>query len=203
MASTISCSGTRARFSPRAFVGLVRCTPFWRRLAAAGVPAVALDVPFTAGREDRPNMVEVIGWSMHEGVWRESHPAGVLEDLRRRHPRPAQIREGPGERPDSEIVPELEGLVGDVARRVAVVEDLLTRHPWRIAVAVFSEMHRAGHWFFSQRGSGVEHGGLKRVATAFDAELPRLRALLRPQDQLAVFSLHGLSRPMTATVSPS
>ncbi|HEY7270970.1 MAG TPA: hypothetical protein VH951_14190, partial [Dehalococcoidia bacterium] len=64
--------------------------------------------------------------------------------------------------------------------------------PWRLCLLVFSETHRAGHWFLSSRGTGVMHGGLKRAAEAFDAALPRLRAVLRPQDHLVVFSLHGL-----------
>ena len=167
-------------------------TPFWQRLAAQGHRVITLDVPFSDMEGDTANAIEVVGWSMHEGVWQTSHPAGVLKDLRRRHGRPRQVREGPGERPEAEITRELPWIVDDVGSRIDVIEDLARRHDWRLLLAAFSETHRAGHWFWSERGTGELRGGLKRVVQAFDSQLPRLRALLGPKDQLAVFSVHGM-----------
>jgi len=173
--------------------GWCEVTPFWHRLAARGLPAIALDVPFSDTRKQVANVVEVIGWGMHEGMWRTSRPAGLMHELNRRHGPASQPREGPGVRPESDILPELDGLVGDVERRVAVIEDLASRFDWRLMLAVFSETHRTGHWFWSERGTGIPRGGLKRVLEAFDAVLPRLRRLLRPEDHLAVFSVHGMA----------
>jgi predicted AlkP superfamily phosphohydrolase/phosphomutase len=171
-----------------------RCdaTPFWHAIGASGVPVIALDVPFSETGRQAPNVNEVIGWGMHEGVWSKSHPASLLRDLNWRHGRAAQVREGPGERPDAETAAELPGIVGDVGRRVAIIEDLATRLPWRLFIAAFSEPHRAGHWFWNDLATGEPQGGLKQVLRAFDAYFPRLRSLLRPEDHLAVFSLHGM-----------
>lgn len=172
-------------------------TPFWHRLGQRGLPAIVLDVPFSDTRRAAPNVVEVIGWGMHEGMWRTSRPAGLLRELNRRHPA-AQEREGPGVRPQSDIMPELDGLVGDVERRVAVIEELAARFDWRLLLAVFSEVHRAGHWFWGERGTGEPQGGLKRVLRAIDAQLPRLRRLLGPEDHLAVFAVHGMAETLDA-----
>ncbi len=168
--------------------------PFWQRLAESGIPTIALDVPFSDTGRSTPNATEVIGWGMHEGVWKSSYPAHLLRQLNRRHGVAAQAREGPGERPDSEVVSELGGLVADVGRRVAVVEDLAARFPWRLLIAVFSETHRAGHWFWGTRGTGAPQGGVRRVLRAFDGQVPRLRSLLRPQDQMVVFAIHGMDQ---------
>ena len=168
-------------------------TPFWHRLAAQGIPAIALDVPFSHSARQPANTTEVLGWGMHDGLWSTSHPAGLLRELNKRHGSTSLVREGPGTRPEADLVVELDGLITDVARRTAIIEDLASRFDWRLMLAVFPETPRAGHWFWGETGTGVPQGGLKRVATAVDGVLPRLRSLLRPQDQLAFFSVHGVA----------
>ncbi len=167
-------------------------TPFWHQVAASGDPVLTLDVPFSLTKTAPDLLTEVIGWGNHEGAWSASRPAGLLEDLLRRHGRGSQVREVPGLRSDPDLRRELAGLVADVARRVDVIEDLGGRTDWRLFLAVFSETHRAGHWFWGDRGTGVPLGGIKAVLAAFDAVLPRLRRLLGPEDHLAVFSLQGM-----------
>jgi len=167
-------------------------TPFWHRLAASGIRVITLDVPFSDTRRQTPNATEVIGWGMHEGMWAASYPRELLAEVNRRHGRSAQMREGPGDRPDAEIVPDLPGLLADVGRRAAIIEDLAGRFDWRLFLAVFSETHRTAHWFWSERGTDVPQGGVRQMLQAFDKVLPRLRRVLRPQDQLAVFSAHGM-----------
>jgi hypothetical protein len=167
-------------------------TPFWHHLPERGVPDVTLDVPYSETGRSPPGAVEVIGWGMHEGVWRTSRPAGLLEDLNKRHGHAAQEREGPGERTDEFIAGELPDVIGDVGRRTAIIEDLACRYPWRLLLAVYSETHRAGHWYWSERGTGVPQGGVRKVLKALDDQLPRLRGLLRPQDQMVVFAVHGM-----------
>jgi predicted AlkP superfamily phosphohydrolase/phosphomutase len=173
--------------------GWCEVTPFWHELGTAGIPSIVLDVPFSDTGRSVPNVVEIIGWGMHEGVWDSSRPARLLNELRRRYGAAEQLREGPGERGEEEIVRELPGLVRDVGRRASIVEDLATRFDWRLLLAVFTESHRAGHWFWEDHGTGEPQGGIKEVVKAFDAVLPRLRRLLKPQDQLVVFSAHGMS----------
>jgi len=173
--------------------GWCEVVPFWQALAAAGSPVITFDVPFSDTGRSAPNVTAVIGWGMHEGVWHTSHPKGLLGDLERRHGRAAQPREGPGERPDTEITRELDFLVADVGRRANIIEDLATRFDWRLFLVAFSETHRAGHWFWGERGTGFSQGGVKAVLRAFDRVLPRLRRLLRPQDHLVVFSVHGMA----------
>jgi hypothetical protein len=166
--------------------------PFWRRLGASGVPTISLDVPFSEKRAGAPNAIEISGWGMHEGVWQRSHPDGMLDDIRRRHGRSSQIREGPGERGDAEALSELPGLIDDVGRRAAIIMDMATRLDWRVFLAVFTETHRTAHWLWGSHWTGEPQGAVKDVARAFDEALPNLKAILRPQDVMVVFSLHGM-----------
>ena len=171
----------------------VPVVPFWRSLAQSGTPVITMDVPFSDNATPQADAVEVIGWGMHEGLWHRSHPPRLMNEITTRNGAPEQAREAPDSgRDESEIALELPGLVADVGRRVSNIEYLATTYDWRLMLAVFSETHRAGHWFWNERGTGVPQGGLKQVATEIDRQLPRLEALLRPDDQLAVFSLHGM-----------
>lgn len=172
--------------------GWCEVTPFWKAMAAAGIPTIALDVPFSATGTRVAGATEVVGWGMHEGIWSWSNPRGLLKALRKRHGVAAQRREGPGERSEDEIASELPGILADVARRTRIIEDLAARFPWRVLVAPFSETHRAGHWFWSDRITGVPQGGLRQALRAVDDEIPRLRRLLRPQDHMVLFSVHGM-----------
>jgi len=167
-------------------------TPFWHRLARDGVPVIAFDVPYSDTGRAPTGSIEVYDWAVHGATWSASYPNGLLRGLTRRHGASERRREPPEECPDDAIVGELPGLVRDVARRSAIIEDLAQSFEWRLLVTVYSETHRAGHWFWGERGTGVPQGGVRRVLQAFDERLPQLRALLRPQDQIAVFSAHGM-----------
>lgn len=172
--------------------GWATVRPFWHDLAAAGVPTISLDVPFSWHREGHPLATEVQGWGSHEGLREESRPAGLLADIRRRFGRSSMARDVRGLKSPSWLARELRGLVSDVERRGRLSEYLLTHFDWRVAIATFAEVHRAGHWFWSARTTGVAQGGLKAVVVAVDKEVGRLRRLLRADDHLVVFSVHGM-----------
>ncbi len=166
--------------------------PFWEGLARRGVPVITLDVPFTHLNSEPPSVTSVLGWGTHESSWSSSRPPGLLRELNKRFGASSQIREVPGPRSEAALRGELEDLIGDVSKRAAIIEFLALRFEWDLLLAVFSETHRAGHWYWTERCTGEPQGGLKAVLVAIDAVLPRLRALLRPEDHLVVFSVHGM-----------
>ena len=167
--------------------------PFWYELGRHGVPVVAFDVPFTYPARPVPNVVEAHGWGLHDELAPPaSQPSSLLDDLRRRHGRSPMRPDVLGPKPLGALRREIGGIVTSLRRRVDVIEALAREQPWRALIAPFAETHRAGHWYWSDRVTGVPRDGLQRVAVEIDAALPRLRALLRPEDRLFVFSLHGM-----------
>ena len=169
-------------------------TPFWRRPMEERPPMIIFDLPFSfPQREPVPGLVEVHGWGLHDELAPPfSQPRPLLGELRRRHGRSAMRPDVLGPKPVELLLRELEGVVDSVQRRAAAIEDLARQFPWRFFLAPFAETHRAGHWYWTERSTGVSREGLKRVAVAIDAVLPRLRALVGPDDHFALFSLHGM-----------
>ncbi|MEX2080625.1 MAG: alkaline phosphatase family protein, partial [Dehalococcoidia bacterium] len=166
--------------------------PFWKALARRQVPGVVMDVAFAQPHADYGPVVEVQGWGMHdELVPAFSQPAGLLKEIHKNYGKSGLRPDVPGPRSKAVMTRDLRLLVGMVPQRTSIVAELAGRFPWRFLFAVYSESHRAGHWFWTERYSGKAHAGLKRVVVEFDRELPRLRAFLQPRDVLVVFSAHG------------
>jgi predicted AlkP superfamily phosphohydrolase/phosphomutase len=172
--------------------GWLEVRPFWHDLASAGLDVLAFDVPFSWSAGAPLGVVEVIGWGAHEGLWEASRPAGLLRELNRRFGPSSLYRDVQGTKPPGWLAAELQGIVRDVGRRARILEHLLKRFDWRLAIATFAEVHRAGHWFWSERTTGEAQGGLRTVMRAVDAEIAALEALLGPEDHLVLFSVHGM-----------
>jgi predicted AlkP superfamily phosphohydrolase/phosphomutase len=168
-------------------------TPFWRKPAGDQPDTVIFDLPFSYEHSAIANVVEVHGWGLHDELAPGfSQPPGLVDELRRRYGRCAMKPDVLGPREVDVLRRELEDLVASVSMRVDIIEHLARNFPWRLFLAPFAETHRAGHWYWSERSTGVPREGLKRVAMAIDAELPRLRALVGPDDYFVLFSLHGM-----------
>jgi Type I phosphodiesterase / nucleotide pyrophosphatase len=169
-------------------------TPFWRRPAEGQPPLIAFDMPFTyAPATAASNLIELHGWGLHDELAPpSSSPAALLTEVRRRHGRSAMRPDVLGPRPSEVLRRELDGILASVERRIGIIEDLGRRYPWRLFLAPFAETHRAGHWYWTDRTTGQPLEGVKQVAVAIDRGIPRLRALLGPDDQFVLFALHGM-----------
>lgn len=166
--------------------------PFWERLGNAGIPTVAFDVPFT-NNDASARSINVHGWGLHDEMAPPfSNPVDLLPSLRKTIGSSPIEPDVLGPKSVETLRNELELIVKSVPVRTEIIRHLAGRFDWRLLVTVYSETHRVGHYFWSERSLGVPREGLRRVARAVDADLPKLRALLRPQDQLVVFALHGM-----------
>jgi predicted AlkP superfamily phosphohydrolase/phosphomutase len=97
---------------------------------------------------------------------------------------------------------ELARLLDEAVRRKgAFTRWLLALPDIRHVVSVFSEMHKAAHWFWKYMDDNhVDHEdtppalreAVKRVYEGMDRELAALAALLGPEDNLVVFSEQGM-----------
>jgi predicted AlkP superfamily phosphohydrolase/phosphomutase len=166
---------------------------FWHRLAERGISSVVFDMPFEFNRRSGPNVAEAHGWGLHYEVTEvASNPPGLMAELQRQFGKSPVGPDVLGPKTRKALAGELEGLMVSARRRVAIVEHLAQRFEWRILLAPFAETHRTGHWFWTERSTGTPLEGLRRVAQLIDGELPRLRALLGPDDILMLFGLHGM-----------
>lgn len=183
----------RMRIRTVGFRGWGEVRPFWQLHADAGVPVLAFDVPFSIYTgPGSGTATEVLGWGADAQIWAYSRPLGLLSELNRRFGKSSQKRDVLGLKPQGWLAKELTNLRDDVARRGRIIEHLLSRFDWRIGVAAFSEVHKAGHWYWGSRVTEESHGGLKLVLQDVDREVGRLHHLLQPADHLAVFSIHGM-----------
>ncbi len=167
--------------------------PFWQTLGDQGIPGVVMDVPFAQMHQRPGPVIEIQGWGLHdELVPPFTNPPGLFSELNKRHGKSGIHADVLGRRTNQELRRELQVLKKMIRQRTSIVEELSQRYDWRHLFVVYAELHRSGHWHWSERLTGVPLDGVRQVASAFDRELPRLRALLRPQDTLAVFSVHGM-----------
>lgn len=169
--------------------------PYWRTLGKGGVPSVIMDVPFAQTPSGNGPVTEVHGWGCHDEIVPPvSVPAGLRGELERKFGRSGLKADVGGPRTRDVLRKELAVMVGCIRRRSSIIEDLVTRFPWRHSLFVFAEPHRAGHWLWSDRFNGVPQDGVRRVAIEIDRQLPRFQRLLRPGDSFAVFGLHGMAQ---------
>ncbi len=166
---------------------------FWHRLARQGIPAMAFDVPYTEDPGGDLPLVEVHGWGLHDELAPAySRPARLVGALRRRFG-PSPVKPDVlGPKKPATLRKELDDLLVSLERRVSIIELLAHRFPWRVFVTTVAETHRAGHWYWTERSTGTPLEGVQRVAQAIDTAIPRLRALVGPDDHFALFSLHGM-----------
>ena len=136
--------------------------PFWHSLGERGLPLVAYDVPFSESRQVAPNVVEIVGWGMHEGMWHSSRPPGPDEGDRDSFRRGEPAARGHRRTPPRWSSTSSPGLLDDVRQRTAVIEELATRYPWQVFMAICTEPHRAGHWYWGDAPPALPRGASRR-----------------------------------------
>jgi predicted AlkP superfamily phosphohydrolase/phosphomutase len=167
--------------------------PFWHMLGKKGVATVALDIPFEFAKAAPGPVVEVHGWGLHDEMTAPfSNPRPLLNEIRERHGRSPMRPDVLGPKKTETLQKELRGILTSVRRRVGIIEELARANEWQVLIAPFAETHRVSHWYWTERSTGTPLEGVRRVARAIDREIPRIRALLGPEDVLVVFSLHGM-----------
>ena len=187
-------------------------------------PALVFDVPHAAVLPGLRG-TQVLGWGVEENLFQSaSSPAPLFADLVRRHgPHPffggaaarvlAEDAEGTlasfrlPSLYDAEAMAALEGEIRQaVARRAAILRELMAPGAWDLALAASAELHLAMHMLW-HRGrphplSGAlpaAPGGdpLARAARAVDDSLGALLALLPGDAHVAVFSVSGMTANYT------
>lgn len=181
---------------------LDRIPPFYalgetRRVAVMDVPMARLS--------DSVDGLQLLGWGGHfPHTLSHSQPSGLYDEIVSRHGANPILGNDAGIWWDKPYLRWLDqALRESVERRVAVCEDLLSREPWDLFLAVFSETHSAGHeaYCFSQDDHPL-HQALVAGTTAEDMVRRTYEDTDRaigtivaqaPADACIVcFSLHGM-----------
>jgi hypothetical protein len=170
--------------------------PWWYELGRRGVPVTTFDVQVLCTSATAPG-IEVVNWGAQSfDQFRCNIPDLALE-IRRRfgdHPMGPDV-------PVSMSRPRLQALGSEllegVRRRGELTRFVLAQADWRLGICVFTECHRAGHYFCPGPGPhplGDPRSVLLDVHRAIDREIGQILAGLDFRETtVIVFSLHGMS----------
>lgn len=173
----------------------IDCEPFWRPLARAGLPVTTLDLQcaFPARTSDG---VEVVNWGVEAFGGFHCNRADVGRDILRRFGHDAMRFDAPVDKSPSRLTTMRRRLLASVERRGDLARWLMRETDWRLFLAVFTEGHRAGHYFWPEEdgeNAATAEAVLVEVHRAIDAEIGRLlESIDLRTTTLVVFSLLGM-----------
>lgn len=178
----------------------------WNVAGAAGRRVLAFDIP-----ERRPdahtNGIHVSDWGGHDMSWPSaSTPTAIVDELREQfpaHPVPdCNVCHGSGPDGYAQLARDL---IAGVELRTEVMESLLRREAWDLAVLGFIEVHCVGHqfWLFTDVGTPHHHPvtvedppaeletAMRDVYAATDRAIGRVLDQAGPDASVVVLASHG------------
>lgn len=170
------------------------CEPFWYEFARQGLLVTALDVQ-TAFPSRIPCGVEVINWGAQSFESLSSNRPELARDILRRfgkHPMGPDI---PVRQSRGRLEAMRKDLLAGVRQRGDLCRWLLQQTEWRLFITVFTEGHRAGHYFWPDPSPAVEvpENALVEVFQAIDKEIGSLVASVDMNDTVVIlFAVHGM-----------
>lgn len=197
----------------RASYGFAKYPPFYALCQQLRI--AVFDVPLT-GLVENVNGVQVLGWGTEVNqCLQESSPTGLVAELIQkhgRHPVYDQVFKSTGDSTTLNYrVPSIydlnglrqlkDRLIDAVGQRTDIILDLMRREAWDLILCVYAEAHSALHllWHLSQPhplyaslGTQIHGDFLLEVVQAIDTGIGILLAEIPADQQLLVFSPHGM-----------
>jgi predicted AlkP superfamily phosphohydrolase/phosphomutase len=174
----------------------VRFEPFWRRLAREGIKTIVLDTGVLLDPSGSP-CLEVVNWSAQSSGHTVSSDPETLKELHRRFGRRPIGKEVPVPKTLSQSRRIRDQMIEAVRRKTDAVLWLMERPDWRLFIAGFYEVHRAGHNLLAVEGdfgSATDADALLDVYKAQDREIGRLiDAAKDGRTTIALFALHSMA----------
>ena len=180
--------------------------PFWKRFADAGLSVGVLDPPFARPlRFDAA--FEIIEWGAHDliGDGTHAHPAAVADLLFtkfKRHPWAANRHDNASADNPGELEALSLSCLHGAELRGQLADELLTKTQPDFALIVFPEFHHGAHhlWHTVAFDSAVHSDlsatsispALEDVCCEIDRQIGVLADMMRSEDIVMVFSLHGM-----------
>lgn len=174
----------------------VQFEPFWRRMAREGVNTIVLDAGVLLDPTGSPAL-EVVNWSAQSSGRTVASDPETLKELQRRFGRRPIGKEVPVPKTLGQSRQIRDQMIEALRRKTDAVLWLMQRPDWRLFIAGFYEVHRAGHNLLAVEGdfgSETDADALLDVYKAQDREIGRLiDAAKDGRTTVALFSLHGMA----------
>ena len=171
---------------PRIDASIIRADPFYVPLTRAGVRTIVVDLPFDRPRPHE-NLIQVIEWGREFNMGPHGTTPAALEK---------QVRAWCGAHPltnygytrtdDPTLLALREKLLHGTALKGKLIRELMRHEPrWKCLFAGFSEVHKAGHFFWKYQDphhheyAGPDHplsSALIEVHQALDRECAQICA---------------------------
>jgi predicted AlkP superfamily phosphohydrolase/phosphomutase len=165
---------------------------FWRPLARNGLAVTTLDVQTLPASPTRDGL-EVVNWGSQSFERFHCNQPDVGREIVRRFGRHPMGPDVPVDKRPGRLAATRRNLIAGAQRRGELARWLLEREPWQLAVIVFPECHRAGHYFWPRPDDPGAEAALADVYRAVDAEIATLLGACASEDTtVVVFSLHGM-----------
>ena len=173
--------------------------PFWQALDGTGNRSIIMDVPFNYALKDFSG-VQILDWGTYERHY-DSHsfPAEIVTEISTRFGAypfgPEMSRNAPTTMRHFQRVRSQ--LLAGASLKGKVIKWLVSDHPWDFMMAVFSETHPAGHYFWSFHSDG----GGRPSPIAAPAELTTtIRDIYKAVDDELAEIIEGLDDRTTLLV---
>jgi predicted AlkP superfamily phosphohydrolase/phosphomutase len=171
--------------------------PFWRPLAREGLPVTTLDVQMVFPNRTNAG-TEIVNWGAeYFGGFHCNRPE-LAREIQRRFGTNVLGPDVPVHKSERRLAGIRKTLLAVASRRGELSRWLLKNTAWRLFVAVFSECHRAGHYFWhdddaSAPGAPDDADVMLEVHRAVDREVGALIEMVDLRNtSVIVFSLHGM-----------
>lgn len=178
--------------------------PFWRFLDENGVRSVVMDVPFAYALAEFRG-TQILDWGTYERHYKsQSYPKEILAEISKRfgvYPfGQAMSRNVPTSRRDFARVRAR--LLEGARLKGRVIRWLMARQSWDFLMAVFSESHPAGHYFWNFHSNGRREAApdapgefataVTDIYRAIDEEIGKIIENLDREATLLVLSGQGM-----------
>ena len=182
---------------------LVRTTPFWDHLSAAGKRVAILDVP-QSGPSPRINGIQLVEWGAHDANhgFATSPPSLKDEVLARfgAHPHWGLCD---ADRTTAELGEFRDELLRGIAAKVPVTKHFLAQENWDFFAQVFTEAHCIGHqaWHlhdpthprFNEADSALVGDPVRDIAVGIDRAIGEILAEVDENTTVIVTACHGMT----------
>jgi predicted AlkP superfamily phosphohydrolase/phosphomutase len=168
--------------------------PFWSGLPAAGKRVTTIDIPYVPLVQG-PGMRGVTGWGLQDEVEHVSYPRDFRREIERRFGHNPLSFDTVEPRTPAEKLRMARMLRVGLKRRAARAAGRARQHDWDLFIAVFGEIHQAGHYLsmaqdLSEKTTNVS--AMAAILRPLDAGLPGIIEAAGPTCDIVVFSLHGM-----------
>ncbi len=178
--------------------------PFWQALDGTGNLSIIMDVPFNYALKDFSG-IQILDWGTYERH-HDSHsfPDDIVTEISKRFGAYPFGREMSRDAPSKvrHFRRVRSQLLAAVSSKGNVIKWLVSDHPWDFMMAVFSETHPAGHYFWSFHADGPGKPAVAAAAEftttirdiykAVDDELAGIIQSLDDKTTLLVLSGQGM-----------